>query len=167
VIELKPPVYAEGRAMLIAGLRSHHGQETATQSIPTQWDAFRELGAISGAIGTTTYGVVCGNDPKEQTFEYMAGIEVADFESLPEDLGRMQITPQRYAVFTHNGHGSKLRLTWAAIWNEWLPASGYEAANLPDFEVYDQRFNRSTGIGIIEIWFPIMPEYDQNITKFV
>ncbi|MBE9031884.1 AraC family transcriptional regulator [filamentous cyanobacterium LEGE 11480] len=163
--ELRPPVYAEGRALLLVGLRQHHPQATAAQSILEQWEAFEALKRMPGAIGTTTYGVVCGNNPAEQTFEYMCGLEVADFDAVPADLDRMQIQSQRYAVFTHRGKVAKLRNTWAEIWNEWLPASGYAAADAPDFELYDYRFDRQAGKGVIEIWFPVMPEYDQNITK--
>jgi AraC family transcriptional regulator len=56
---------------------------------------------------------------------------------------------------THSGHISGLRATWDAIWNQWLPASGLETADTPDFELYDERFDRATGLGAIEIWFPI------------
>jgi AraC family transcriptional regulator len=163
--ELRPPVYAEGRSLLLAGIRQYHSQADATQTIPLQWEQFDQRGRIPGAIGITTYGVVCGNNPADQTFEYMCGIEVTDLAAIPADLGRMQINGQRYAVFTHNGHVSKLRDTWAAIWNEWLPASGYQTADVPDFELYDYRYDRQTKQGIIEIWFPLLPEYDQNITK--
>ncbi len=163
--ELRPPAYAEGRPLLLAGLRQHHTQADATQSIPAQWEKFGQLDRIPGAIGITTYGVVCATNPAQHTFEYMCGIEVGNFDAVPADLGRMRINAQRYAVFTHKGRVAKLRHTWAEIWNEWLPASGYQAADVPDFELYDYRFDRATGKGVIEIWFPIVPEYDQNITK--
>jgi len=38
---------------------------------------------------------------------------------------------------------------------EWLPGSGFESAQRPDFEVYDQRFYPRTGQGIVEIWIAI------------
>ena len=87
----------------------------------------------------------------------MSGIEVADFGSLPVDLGRMRIPgEQRYAVFTHEENISTLKATWDAIWNQWFPASGCQMAQTPDFEVYDERFNPKTGEGGIEIWFPVL-----------
>jgi AraC family transcriptional regulator len=161
--ELRPPVYAEGRLLLLAGIRQHHAHADAVHSIPAQWAQFQQDGMISP--GAITYGAVCGNNPDRQTFEYMSAIEVPDFESVPADLGRMRIQAQRYAVFTHSGPVAKLRQTWAEIWNEWLPASGYQTADVPDFERYDERFDPVTGQGIVEIWFPIMPELGQIVTK--
>jgi AraC family transcriptional regulator len=162
--ELKPPRITEGRPMLLAGIRQHHAFAAAVNTIPPQWEAFRQLGPIPGAIvaeptathGPMSYGVVCGNDVATQTFEYMCAIEVADFASLPADLGRIRILTQQYAVFTHTGHIAGIQTTWNSIWNEWLPASGYLPADVPDFEVYDDRFDPQTGLGLIEIWFPII-----------
>ncbi len=155
--ELKPPRYITGPLMLLAGIRQHHAYADAQQSIPSQWQQFRQLAPIPGAAGTSTYGVICGNNLEQQTFEYMCAIEVPDFDAIPADLGRIRIHTQQYAVFTHEGHISSLQKTWNSIWNEWLPASGYQTANVPDFEVYDQRFDPQTGLGIIEIWCGITP----------
>jgi AraC family transcriptional regulator len=141
--------------MLLGGLRRRHGFDGAATTIPAQWQAFRELGAVPGQRGSTTYGVVCGSTPETRTFEYMCAAEVAAFEALPRELGRMRIPAQRYAVFTHRGHVSGLRATWDAIWQDWLPRSGQHPADTPDFELYDERFDPRTGSGEIEIWFPI------------
>jgi hypothetical protein len=43
---------------------------------------------------------------------------------------------QRYAMFRQRSHISTIRSTWNAIWNNWLPESGYEAVDAPDFECY-------------------------------
>jgi AraC family transcriptional regulator len=43
------------------------------------------------------------------------------------------------------------------IYGEWLPTSGYKAANSPAFERYDQRFDSETSSGPFEIWLPIEP----------
>jgi AraC family transcriptional regulator len=153
--ELNAPRIAAGQPMFLAGIRQQHTFADATQTIPLQWEAFRQLGPITGAIAPTTYGVICGNDVAAQTFDYMCAIAVTDFESLPADFARISIQAQQYAVFTHEGHISGLQATWNSIWNEWLPASGYGPADVPDFEVYDDRFDPKTGVGLVEIWFPI------------
>ena len=142
--------------MLLAGLRRHHTFSAAATTIPAQWQEFRRLGRLPGQQGTTAYGVICGTTPEQQTFEYMCGAEVAAFEAVPRELGRMRIPAQRYAVFTHRGHVSALRATWDAVWHDWLPRAGHRAANTPDFEAYDPaRFDPETGTGEFEIWFPI------------
>ncbi|CAN5153317.1 hypothetical protein BH11PSE2_BH11PSE2_05030 [soil metagenome] len=42
-----------------------------------------------------------------------------------------------------------------AIWKQWLPTSGYEVADAPSFEHYDERFNPMTGMGEVEVWGPL------------
>ena len=152
---IEPSRYEEGHAMLLAGLRRHHAFDAAASTIPAQWETFRELGELPGQRGAVAYGVVCGSDPAARTFEYMCAVEVETFDALPRELGRMRVPAQRYAVFTHRGHVSTLRATWDAIWHRWLPQSGQHAANTPDFERYDARFDPRTGSGEVEIWFPI------------
>lgn len=144
--------------MLLAGLRRHHAMAGAAATIPAQWQEFRRLGTLPGQREATAYGVVCGSVPSAGTFEYMCAAEVASFDALPPDLGRMRVPAQRYAVFTHRGHVATLRATWDAIWREWLPRSGHQPANTPDFERYDARFDPRTGEGEIEIWFPVAAE---------
>ncbi|HEX6373969.1 MAG TPA: GyrI-like domain-containing protein [Longimicrobium sp.] len=157
---IEPDRIVERGAMLLAGLRRVHSFGGAGDSIPEQWRAFRELGALPGRQGTAAYGVMCGADPAAQTFEYMTGAEVAALDALPPGLGRMRVPAQAYAVFTHRGHVSTLHATWDAIWNEWLPRSGYRLANTPEFELYDARFDPRTGAGVIEVWASILPAPD-------
>jgi AraC family transcriptional regulator len=153
--ELNAPRIATGQPMRLAGIQQQHTFADATRTIPLQWEAFRQLGPIAGAIAPATYGVICGNDVAAQTFDYMCAIAVTDFESLPADWGHVAIAAQQYAVFCHEGDIAGLQATWNSIWNEWLPASGYGPADVPDFEVYDDQFDPKTGMGLVEIWFPI------------
>jgi AraC family transcriptional regulator len=149
----EPTRFADGRPMLLAGIRRHHRYADAPRDIPKQWEAFVALGTLPGQQGATTYGAMCGNDPAAQTFEYMCAAEVADFAAVPPSLGRMRVPAQRYAVFTHRGPVPELRATWDAIWNDWLPRSGHEPADTPDFERYDPATDE------IEIWFPVRPTF--------
>ena len=77
------------------------------------------------------------------------------FSSLPADLSRLWIPAQRYAVFSHRDHISRIRSTWHTIFSQWLPESGYEVVNAPDFEQYGEEFDPRTGTGLVEIWIPI------------
>ena len=152
---IDPTRFAEGRAMLLAGIRRHHAFATASDTIPAQWRDLGAMGTLPGQQGAVTYGVICGSDPARGTFEYMSGVEVDGFDALPPATGRMRVPAQRYAVFTHEGHVSGLRQAWDAIWGDWLPRSGEKPADTPDFERYDERFDPATGRGTIEIWFPV------------
>lgn len=145
---LEPIRYEDGRPMLLAGLRRHHAFADAARTIAAQWDDFRRLGALPHQRGTALYGVLCGADMEKQTFEYMTGAEVAEFD--PAHQGRMRVPAQHYAVFAHTGPGSDLQRTWEAIWNDWLPRSGRAPVDGPEFELYG-------GSEVIEVWSPIQP----------
>jgi AraC family transcriptional regulator len=154
VMELTTPRFDNGRTLLIAGLGERYTFET-NQGIPFQWQSFRPyIGNIPGQIGGTTYGVCCNSDGTGH-FEYIAGVEVSSFAGLPPELSRIRVPEQRYAVFSHRGHASTMRSTVYTIWNKWLPASGYEVADAPDFERYGESFDATSGLGTIEIWLPI------------
>lgn len=154
---LEPSRFVQGRAMLLVGLRRHHSFAEAAQGIPAQWQAFRQLGPIPHQQGSVAYGALCGGDPASQTMEYMCAVEVAEFDPAAGHLGRMRIPPQHYAVFEHPGHVSTLQTTWDAIWHEWLPRSGLQPVDGPEFEVYGERFDPDTGLGGIEVWSPVQP----------
>jgi AraC family transcriptional regulator len=154
-MNLAPSRYEQGRAMLLAGLRRHHSFAESARSVAAQWAAFRALGTLPGQRSATAYGIVCARNLDNGTFEFLSGVEVDDFERLPLDLARLRVPPQRYAVFPHADHVATLRATWEAIWASWLPGSGCAPADTPDIEVYDSRFDPVTGLGGIEIWFPL------------
>jgi AraC family transcriptional regulator len=151
---LQPPRIQTGRSLLIAGLGEHFTFETMA-GIPGLWQRFRDhLGHVPGQIGTVAYGV-CYNTDDAGSFDYIAGVEVADFATLPTDFARLRLTEQRYAVFTHTDHVSTIRSTFMAIFNDWLPKSRYRPADAAPFERYDERFDSHTGNGGFEIWIPI------------
>jgi AraC family transcriptional regulator len=154
IVELEPPRFENGRTLLIAGLGERYSFET-TLGIPRQWVRFQPyIGNIFGQIGSAAYGVCCNADGAGN-FEYIAGVEVAAFDDLASELNRVRIPAQRYAVFSHRDHISRMRATVYTIWNQWLPASGHEHADAPDFELYDERFDPRTGTGTVEVWLPI------------
>lgn len=152
---LQPVRYEQGRPMLFAGVRRKHTFASMGKDIPRQWDDFTKLGKLPGQVGTTAYGAICGGDQKTQTVEYMCAVEVADFSGLPQDLGRMRVPPVRYAVFLHEGNVATIQETWRRIFSEWLPGSGMQSAETPDFEVYGESFDGVTGEGGVEIWLGV------------
>ena len=143
-----------GRSLSIAGLGDHFTFDNLA-GLPGLWQRFRaHIGNVPGQIGNIAYGV-CHNTDDAGHFDYIAGVEVADFAGLPKDFARLRLAEQRYAVFTHEQHVSTVRATFIAIFNEWLPKSGYHSADAPPFERYDERFDGRTGLGGFEIWIPV------------
>lgn len=154
IVDLAPPRFEDGRAMLIAGIGERYTFET-NQGIPFQWQRFVPyIGHLQGQIGRTTYGLCCNQDG-QGSFDYVCGVEVSSFADLPAELQRVRVPKQRYAVFTHQGHVSRLRAVAYTIWNKMLPSLGLEVADAPDFERYDERVNPQTGMGTTEVWVPI------------
>jgi predicted transcriptional regulator YdeE len=141
--------------MLLAGVRGKHTFAGMAKDIPRQWDDLLKLGKLPGQVGKTAYGAICGGDPETQTMEYMCAVEVASFDPLPKNIGRMRVPPVRYAVFLHAGNVATLQSTWKQIFSVWLPSSGLQSAQTPDFEVYDERFDAATGDGGVEIWLGV------------
>jgi len=122
--------------------------------MPAQWGEFVPyIGHITGQRGSQTYGVLY-NDA-EGSIDYLTGVEVTAFSGLPEGFSHLRIPANRYAVFTHTGHVSTIGSTWNAIWSDWFPRSGHEAADAPMFERYPETFDSRTGSGGFEIWIPL------------
>jgi len=152
---LNAPRFETGKALLVAGVGERCTLENQGAGIPSQWQRFHQtVDNIPGRIGKVAYGVCCNADDAGN-FDYVAGVEVADFSDLPREFQSVRIAEQKYAVFTHAEHISTIRRTVNTIWNHWLPASGMKAADAPSFERYDEKFDSSTGNGGLEIWIPV------------
>jgi len=152
---LKPPRFETSKPLLVAGLGERITHDNQGAGIPNQWQRFHQsVDDIPGRIGKVAYGVCCNGDDAGN-FDYIAGVEVTDFSDLPREFSRVRIPEQKYAVFTHSEHISTIRRTVNTIWNHWLPISGMKAADAPNFERYDEKFDPLTGDGGLEIWIPV------------
>lgn len=148
------PRFEHGRTILIAGLKGRY-HPSRVEGIVAQWQRFAPyMGKLSGQVGRKAYGV-CYNGDETGNFDYLCGVEVASLAGLDPELSGVSIPEQRYAVFSHRGPLSRLGETFAAIWNEWLPGSGHQAAKSPSFELYPEDFDPQTNPKGVEIWVPI------------
>lgn len=155
---LAAPRFETAKAFLVAGLSERISCDNGA-IIPGMWQRFhQEVADIPARVGQgksqVAYGVCCNSDDAGN-FDYIAGVEVTDFSDLARRFGRIRIPEQRYAVFTHTDHVASIRRTVNTIWNQWLPASGLKAADAPNFERYDEKFDPATGNGGFEIWVPV------------
>jgi AraC family transcriptional regulator len=156
-LQLEAPRFENGKALVIAGLHRRYTTETMN-GIPAQWERFApHIGKIPGQVGHAAYGACW-------TFaggiEYLTGVEVGGSSSIPGEFHVVDIPAQKYAVFPHREHVSKLRETLDAIGSMWLPESGHEivrgTADAPNFfERYSEEFDPRTGMGGMEVWIPI------------
>ena len=152
---LKPPRFETSKPFLVSGIAERCTLENCGAGIPNLWHQFHHtVDHIPARIGKLAYGVCCNGDDAGN-FDYVAGVEVADFSDLPREFARVRLPEAKYAVFTHAEHISTIRRTVNTIWNQWLPASGMKAADAPSFERYDEKFDSATGNGGLEIWVPV------------
>ena len=79
---LKAPRFETGKPLLVAGVGERCTHENGGAGIPNQWQQFHHsVDHIPGRIGKVSYGVCCNGDDAGN-FDYIAGVEVADFSDL-------------------------------------------------------------------------------------
>jgi AraC family transcriptional regulator len=123
----------------------------------TYWDAHREAfkHEVDADIAWELHVV---GDEYEQTKEYavMVGVEVSAIEDPPDPIFCKVLPAGQYAVFTLRGE--EMNGNWGrTIYNEWLPASGYEESSSCTLERYDEKRFKAWGgpESEVEIWVPI------------
>jgi AraC family transcriptional regulator len=149
------PRFVDGKAMTFAGMSEH---------VTSDWDKIDKLwwrfaphiGKVPGqVVARVAYGVVTNSG---KGIDYLAAVEVTGTKVLPKDFVQASLPAQRYAVFAHEGHVSKLKDTMDAIW-KWFPTSGLEHARTAGapafFERYGEEFDPQKGTGGIEVWVPV------------
>lgn len=152
--QVVPARLEDGQSMTFAGLNGAYTMETR-RGIPEQWGRLcSHLGSIAGQIGHDSFGV-SWNIRKEQSFDYLCGVQVSPGTPLPAGFTTVTLAPRRYAVFVHHGHVSEIAAFIDSIYDAWLPTSGFQTGGAPCFERYTQEFNPETGKGGTEIWIPI------------
>jgi AraC family transcriptional regulator len=154
------PRFENKKAMIMTGTRVHYTSETMND-IPAQWERFaKHIGKVPNEVGRAAYGVGFNFEKTPFGFDYMTAVEISTDGHLPGDFVTAEIPTQRYAIFRHEGHVSTIRDTIDAIWNKWLPNSGYKAlvgqAEKPYMiERYGEGFDSQKGMGDIELWIPL------------
>jgi AraC family transcriptional regulator len=154
ILDLARPVIAKSKPLLVAGLGERYTSDSS-KAVPALWQKFQpHLGHVPGQIGAVAYGVIHNVDD-DDNFDYIAGVEVADFSALTGEFARVRIPAQTYAVFTHHDHISSIRRVFHTIWSKSLPEGAYKPADAPIFERYGPEFDGHTGMGGFQIWVPI------------
>ena len=148
-------------AFRIVGLKTplEKDIEKNFQSVPMFWQKVSQSGAIpklctlitgepNGILGVSA----CLG---EEAWEYY--ISVTSDLPIPEDfpdLCAYTVPASTWAVFPGKGTMPvSIQELEKRIVTEWLPASGYEYANAPDIEVYQ---NADPQNAVFEVWLPIV-----------
>jgi AraC family transcriptional regulator len=144
-VVLPPPRLVSLGPLLIAGI----GRRFACvdfAGIPALWQELHPyLGQIPSQKGKTAYGLVANMAAPDDSYFYLAGVEVSDLSDA-----------QRWAAFSHEGHVTTVGSTIHAIFARELLAEGLAPGDIPDLlERYDDNFNPWNGAGGFEIWVPV------------
>ena len=157
VLSVESPRYEHLGPLVLVGLEAAFTAETRDQ-IPQLWQSLRQSSAnIPGRCDQCGYGVI-RNNGDAPGFRYLAGVQISDSVSSPPELQLVRLDAARYVVFTHRQHVSKLFNTMCAIYRDWLPHAEVSLADQPCFELYGEDFDVHNGLGLIEIWLPIIED---------
>lgn len=154
IIELATPRIETPGRILTVGLAQTFSHEN-NHTIGLLWQRFMTYQQrIPHLVNFDTFGVVRARN--EEEFDYVASMEVSSFLGAPKELQRVEIPPQKYLVFDHKEHISRLHNTIHTAMNKWLPESDYTMSNSIHFARIQGELNLETGLGNISVWIPIL-----------
>ena len=116
---------------------------------------------IKNVVGTELYSMQIyqldyfKNFNPSVEFKKMAAVEVADFESIPDDMQSFLIPAGLYAVFHYKGDNRNAATAFQHILGTWLPNSIYELDTRPHFEVLGEKYKNYDSNSEEDIWIPI------------
>jgi len=125
--------------------------------IPKFWHRINTDGTIKKLYQLSSkcnemYGI-CFDIKEERTFKYLAAVPYAGGDTGEFEI--MTIPNTKWAIFESIGPmPSALQKVWRRIFTEWLPATEYEIASLPQIEFYYPG-NSSDSNYKSEVWIPI------------
>lgn len=136
---------------------SIHGGENQKE-IPRFWqNSFADGTAdrlCAVAKDENMYGL-CYGMQKDGHFDYAIAVE-GDTDGAGGEFERILVPAATWAVFTSVGPmPGAIQETWNRVFQEWLPASGYEQAEAPDFELYPPGDSCSADYRC-EVWIPVV-----------
>lgn len=151
--ERPSPVFRSTQDVVLIGTMAiYDSQAEASQQIPQQWRRF-QLTHPALASSSNFYGASpCTADRK---IHYLAGVAQESPEPLIEGE-RLTLEAGEYAVVQVDDPAS-LRDTWIWLLGTWLPRSGRQEKNAPEFEHFTSISENGTPIGPVEIWIPLDP----------
>jgi AraC family transcriptional regulator len=147
------PRFEDHKAFKVVGFNRRFSMQN-TAGIPALWQSFgQHIGSIPGEVPGAAYGVCYNQDGG--SFDYLCGVEVRSTSDTPQEFVALEVPPNRYAIFHHGGHVTDIHAIMRAIFSDWLPASGRQAAEAPVFERYGPEFDPRTGAGGFDVCVPL------------
>lgn len=143
----------ERPAQTVVGLQIR--TKPMSPEIPALWPKFvpRIDEIAHPAEPRVTYGVM---RHEAGGLEYAAAVSVTKAERVPAGMVAVTLPAGVYAVFSYPISG--LGKGFGEIHNQLIPASGYEQADGPFFERYDEKFDPTNPQSAVGIYIPVRPK---------
>lgn len=134
----------------------------ACNKTPELWRSFMmRRNEVTNSIGNELYSIQVydkayfTNFNPGKEFEKWAGVEVTDFDHVPEGMLPFHLPGGLYAVFLYHGAVSEAASVFDYIFRTWLPTSGYVIDHRPHFEILGEKFNKDSPDSEEEICIPV------------
>lgn len=88
----------------------------------------------------------------------LVGISVPEETEVDGEVGKMTLAAGKYAIGKFEIEGNQYESAWNAMYQQWLPESGYQPSNSPSFERYlNDPSKHPEGKHVVEIAIPVEP----------
>jgi len=156
MIILKPKIVCKDEKLLVGIARKINQSENVKYGLISkiQSEFMKMAKIIENRVNAEVYYAVYDYDPgdilkddNEINYTYYYCVEVSGCENIPEGMVKKAIPQAKYAVFTYNTkdntlNGEKLtQPVYDYIDGVWLPNSGFELAETPDYEAISEKEN--------------------------
>ncbi|WP_053978167.1 GyrI-like domain-containing protein [Mangrovimonas xylaniphaga] len=146
----------------LVGMRSKVSFETmGLETARLGRELMPRLAEISSRIGEYTWSVQVYESFNFETlspqtqFDKWIGVEVENFDNMPEGLESLVIKGGKYFVFDYKGSIANYPPVWTSVFEKWLPQLGYAVDDRPHFEKLPASYNPRQEVNEEEIWIPI------------
>lgn len=127
--------------------------------IPHEWDAAVENGTLAELLALSDrepFGLLGVCVHNEEEWKYFIAVSS---DAASDSYEEYRIPDATWAVFSGRGTNRSLQELERRVIAEWLPASGYLYAELPDIEVY---IKADPEDAVYEYWLPVVRKQDES-----
>ncbi|MBN1231191.1 MAG: effector binding domain-containing protein [Anaerolineales bacterium] len=128
-------------AFKVAGLEYYGKNENNEVSKLWQNEFISRINEPKRLNFSESFGICSPADPETGEFSYIACVEVADNQEVPQGMTYKEFDEHKYLVFVHTGTLETLGETYKYIYDTWFPQSEYNLEDvLFDMEYYSEEF---------------------------
>jgi len=148
--------------ILIVGMKANMSFETISEDTGKLARQFMpRLKEVKDRVDNNTLSLQNHDDfdyhnlPPTRTFEKWIGVEVTNFNNVPDGMETLTINSGNYLVIDFKGSIQEFIKNWHYLHSQWLPNSDNELDNRPHFEKLSPSYSPMNTVNEEEIWIPI------------